>query len=30
MVWKYNGRIIGEGKPWKDDNGVQHPSNWYI
>ena len=30
MVWKYNGRIIGEGKPWKDDNGVQHPSNWHI
>ena len=29
-MWKYNGRVIREGKSWTDDNGIQHPSNWNI
>jgi hypothetical protein len=30
MPWKYNGNIIKPGKPWTDDNGITHPSNWNI
>ena len=29
-MWKYSGRIIKEHKAWTDDNGITHPSNWYI
>ena len=29
-MWKYNGRVIREGKSWSDDNGIQHPANWII
>lgn len=29
-MWKYNGRIIAEGKSWTNDDGIQHPSNWHI
>ena len=29
-MWKYNGRVIREGKSWTDANGIQHPSNWNI
>ena len=29
-MWKYNGRHIKEGKAWTDDNGIQHPANWYV
>lgn len=27
-MWKYNGRIIREGRAWTDDSGIQHPSSW--
>ena len=30
MPWKYNGKTINSGKPWTDDNGITHPSNWNI
>ena len=30
MAWKYSGKIIRAGKAWKDNDGVQHPSNWSI
>ena len=30
MAWKYSGKIIRVGKAWKDNDGVQHPSNWGI
>tara|TARA_S200002703_G_C3746546_1_gene229687 strand:+ start:156 stop:722 length:567 start_codon:yes stop_codon:yes gene_type:complete len=29
-MWTYNGKRIREGRAWTDDNGVQHPTNWYI
>ena len=29
-MWKYNGKSISVGKAWVDDNGIQHPANWYI
>jgi hypothetical protein len=29
-MWKYNGRIIAEGKSWTNDDGITHPSNWHI
>lgn len=29
-MWKYNGRVIKEGRSWEDDNGIQHPRNWMI
>ena len=29
-MWKYNGRIIVEGKSWTNDDGITHPSNWHI
>lgn len=28
MPWKYKTRIIKEGRAWKDDYGIQHPSTW--
>ena len=28
MPWKYKSRIIKEGRGWKDDYGIQHPSSW--
>jgi|TARA_Y100000114_G_C11759832_1_gene328895 hypothetical protein len=27
-MWKYGSRIIKEGRPWTDDNGVKHPRMW--
>lgn len=29
-MWIYNGKAIKEGRAWTDDNGVQHPANWYV
>ena len=29
-MWKYNGRIIAEGKSWTNDDGIPLPSNWHI
>ena len=29
-MWTYNGKQIKEGKAWTDNNGIQHPANWYI
>lgn len=29
-MWKYNGKVIREGKSWTDDSGVKHPANWGI
>lgn len=29
-MWNYNGKVIKEGRAWTDDNGVQHPANWYV
>ena len=28
MAWKYNTRVIREGRSWVDDAGVTHPTNW--
>lgn len=28
MAWKYNNRVIREGRSWTDDAGVKHPTNW--
>ena len=29
MPWRYNKtRIIKEGKPWQDDEGIKHPWCW--
>jgi len=30
MAYKYSGRIIRAGKAWKDNDGIQHPSNWML
>jgi len=30
MPWKYNDRIIREGRSWINDDGIQHPRNWNI
>ena len=30
MPWKYDGKIIKEGRAWSDKQGTQHPSNWAI
>ena len=30
MPWKYNDRIIREGRSWTNDDGIQHPRNWNI
>lgn len=27
-MWKYNNRIIRQGRAWTDDDGYQHPKNW--
>tara|TARA_Y100001938_G_C8064288_1_gene419221 strand:- start:40 stop:210 length:171 start_codon:yes stop_codon:yes gene_type:complete len=27
-MWKYGSRIIKEGRPWIDDDGVKHPRMW--
>tara|TARA_R100000951_G_C2627267_1_gene176427 strand:- start:556 stop:1122 length:567 start_codon:yes stop_codon:yes gene_type:complete len=27
-MWKYNNRIIRQGRAWTDDEGYQHPKNW--
>ena len=27
-MWKYDGKRIREGQPWRDNDGVQHPGNW--
>ena len=29
-MWKYNGRVIREGRAWTNDDGITHPSNWQI
>lgn len=28
MPWKYNGRIIQEGRSWVNDDEITHPTNW--
>lgn len=28
MPYKYSGRVIREGKSWKDNDGIAHPANW--
>ena len=28
MAWKYNTKVIREGRSWVDDAGVTHPTNW--
>jgi len=28
MAWTYNNRVIREGRSWKDDSGVTHPTSW--
>lgn len=30
MPWKYNDRVIKEGRSWTNDDGIQHPRNWAI
>lgn len=30
MPWKYNDRVIREGRSWTNDDGIQHPRNWII
>ena len=30
MAYLYSGRIIRAGKAWKDNDGIQHPSNWML
>lgn len=30
MPWKYNNKIIREGRAWTDNDGIQHPTNWNI
>ena len=30
MPWKYNDRVIKEGRSWTNDDGIQHPRNWSI
>lgn len=30
MPWKYNDKIIKEGRSWTNDDGIQHPRNWAI
>jgi hypothetical protein len=30
VPWKYNNKIIREGRAWTDNDGIQHPSNWNI
>ena len=30
MPWKLGNRIIREGRSWKDNNGITHPTNWAI
>lgn len=30
MTWVYNGKVLREGRPWTDDNGIQHPGNWNV
>jgi len=27
-MWKYNNRIIRQGRAWTDNEGYQHPKNW--
>ncbi len=27
-MWKYGSRVIKEGRPWTDDNGITHPRLW--
>jgi hypothetical protein len=27
-MWKYNGRVIRQGRGWIDDNRFKHPYNW--
>ena len=29
-MWQHNGRIIKEGRSWKSDDGITHPSNWAV
>jgi hypothetical protein len=28
-IFKCNGKTIRPGKAWTDENGIQHPANWY-
>jgi len=28
MTWKYNNRVIREGRSWTDDAGITHPTGW--
>ncbi len=30
MPWKYNNKIIREGRAWTDNDGIQHPTSWNI
>jgi len=27
-MWKYNNRVIRQGRAWTDDSGVTHPTSW--
>jgi hypothetical protein len=27
-MWKYNNRVIRQGRAWTDDTGVTHPTSW--
>ncbi len=27
-MWKYNDKIIREGRSWVDSDGVTHPTSW--
>ena len=29
-MWQHNGRTIKEGRSWKSDDGIKHPSNWAV
>ena len=29
-MWQHNGRTIKEGRSWKSDDGIVHPSNWTV
>ena len=29
-MWQHNGRTIKEGRSWKSDDGIVHPSNWAV
>ena len=29
-MWKYDGKIIREGRSWINSDGIQHPPNWHV